>query len=75
MQKDNLSRICNKQPIGAKNKMVRNGEPSAVILNNVSVLSSVLHNSQNIASTSTSDGSVEEEVWRIFHPGSVRDVV
>ena len=61
MQKDNL--------------LVRNGEPSAIILNNVSVLSSVLHNSQNIASTSTSDGSVEEEVWRIFHPGSARDVV
>ena len=61
----------------SKNKMALNGESSAIvneILNNVSVLSNVLNNSQNIASSTTSD-SVEEEVRRIFRPGSVRDKV
>ena len=58
--------------------MALNGEPSAIvseILNNVSVLSSVLHNSQNNALTSTTSDSVEEEVRRIFRPGSVREEV
>ena len=58
--------------------MALNGEPSAIvseILNNVSVLSSVLHNSQNNALNSTTSDSVEEEVRRIFRPGSVREEV
>ena len=54
-------------------KMARNA--SAIvseILNNVSALSSVLDNSQNLASTSTtSNTTVEEEVRRLFRPGSV----
>ena len=60
-----------------KIKMALNGEPSAIvseILNNVSALSSVLNNSRNVASTSTtSNTSVEGEVRRIFRPGSVRN--
>ena len=56
-------------------KMARNA--SAIvseILNNVSALSSVLDNSQNLASTSTtSNTTVEEEVRRLFRPGSVRN--
>ena len=44
------------------------------ILNNVSALSSVLDNCQNLASISTtSNTTVEEEVRRLFRPGSVRN--
>ena len=43
------------------------------IVNNVFALSSVLDNSQNPASTSTTPNTtVEEEVRRLFRPGSVR---
>ena len=49
-----------------KIKMALNGEPSAIvseILHNVSALSSVLNNSRNVASTSTtSNTSAEGEV-------------
>ena len=62
----------------SKNKMALNGEPSAIVselINNVSVLSSVLHNSQNNVSTSATSDNVEDEVRRIFRRGSVRDEI
>jgi hypothetical protein len=58
--------------------MALNGEPSAIVselINNVSVLSSVLHNSQNNVSTSATSDNVEDEVRRIFRRGSVRDEI
>ncbi|CAB4035240.1 Hypothetical predicted protein, partial [Paramuricea clavata] len=60
---------------GNENQNGANGEPIvSEILNNVSALSSVLNNSRNVASTSTtSNTSVEGEVRRIFLPGSVRN--
>ena len=70
-------RLSTQKSTCSKSKMALNGQPSAIvneILNNVSVLSNVLNNSQNIASSATSD-SVEEEVRRIFRPRSVRDKV
>ena len=60
---------------GGKIKMARNASTIvSEILNNVSALSGVLDNSQNLASTSTTPSTtVEEEVRRLFHPGSVRN--
>ena len=56
-----------------KIKMTRNASTIvSEILNNVSALSSVLD--QNLASTSTTPNTtVEEEVRRLFRPGSVRN--
>ena len=55
--------------------MARNASTTvSEILNNVSALSSVLDNPQNLASTfTTPNTTVEEEVRRHFRPGSVRN--
>ena len=57
-----------------KIKMTRNASTIVSEILNDSALSSVLDNSQNLASTSTTPNTtVEEEVRRLFRPGSVRN--